>query len=251
MVWNRRRTRYRRSSNRRLLAKARNDRFERRVESIAKKHMETKAIKWAGAINFSAGFSGSSFFWILNPFTQMGEATDVSGQPTQDLLIGDKFILRGLKFEWNYAQTRDQNTRIRVSLISTDAKISNASGGNFDPGASVREEIFAEASETSADHTFQRFNVRNVTVLRSKEFRLVPQFSGANADTQGSIWWGTDQLKTRNEIDEADIDQNITYLKGKQYYWIVEMFVPMEISASWGIDAWYDRYQATVYYKDA
>lgn len=251
MVFRRRRGTYRRHSARRILAKARNARFERRVEAIAKRHMETKAIKWATNIPFSLGWSAANATWIINPFAHMGESSNANGDPSTDKLIGDEFVLRGLKIEWNLAQTRDYNTRVRVSLISTHSLITGLQEGLFNPTAGQLTDIFLSASETSVENTFQRFNDRNVDVLRVKEFRLVPRFSGANADTQGKIYWATDQRKTRNDVDTGDIAENIDFLKGKQYYWVVEMFIPMETSADWSTSTWYDRWQFAVYYKDA
>lgn len=251
----RRRTRWRRRSNRALLAKARNARFERRVEAIAKRHIETKAIKWANAIVFPAGYSAPSWVWVVNPFFFLGSAGDQVEAPSTDRLIGDEFILRGLKLEWNVSTNELPVKRLRISLVSTDYRAVDATTfeGDFAPLAGTMGNLFLDADETSTDPTFRRFNDRSVNVLRTKEFKLQTMVEGGSDDHQGKIYWATDQKKTRADQQEVNTGEDrVDFLKNRQYYWVVEMFQPgITFQSSWESPNFYQRWQFTVYYKDA
>lgn len=255
--------RHGRKSARTILAQAANKRFVNRVRAIARGDVETKGIK--GQTNLFAGippgYSARSYVSYFNPFTRMrrlgDEISTVNNDPSNNIVIGDEFILTGLKLEWNASQqTINSVSRVRISLVSSDQFLPGGFDAAFvDTGVptSTGNDLWLDSSETVNIPTFRRWNDRVVNVLASKEFVMVPQIAGAGANHQGKIYWRTNQKKTIAFEEQADGSASlpVSFLKNRNYYFTMEWLKPTDTTTTWLQPAHWIEAQFTVYYKDA
>lgn len=236
-----------------MVAKAKNERFERRVRRIAQGPVETKTSRWQPdlAAGIAPSYEGPAYAWALNPMGGVQRQSDNSA--SNHSVIGDEFILRGLLFNFMVSTNNARVFKMRVSLISFDWAPENTSLNGFP--IALGPPIFMESGDTATTPTLISFDVDKVNVLESREYRAVPQFDGSGLVIEGRIYWSTDQKKTIYSEAGSDVvpDEYVDRLKGRNYYWVVEMLYPSATSASWspvgGDFVW--SANSVVYFKDA
>lgn len=244
MAFHRRRTRFRRNSVRRMVAKAKNERFERRVRAIAAGPQETKRAYWPLTILEATLPAPSNYMVVFNPFTQLYRA-DSALVPTRAEVIGEEFIWTGLKMKGYIVSNVDRIMMGRISLISTDEKLSNLQEGTVYFG--ITNTVFDE--EGIQLPTLATFDSQKVRVLHSSKFKR-----GANEIGQGNIWHIDEYYRT-NQKKQPDLEESIgvtservNYLKNKQYYWVIELHWPGVGSVDYGQVA--SELASYVYFKD-
>ena len=230
-----------------MVAKAKNDRFERRVRAIAAGPQETK---WGyhQALPFSvipSGLASASYFWVFNPFGSLFRA-DSAFVRSRSEVQGEEFVLRGLKLQGIIANNLDRVWLGRISLISTDQLITESDQG-IGSGLTVGVPgIFDDEGLQLA--TQAKFDMQKVKVLHSR--RMTKENTDNGSVWRINEWWGTNQKKMAREQESvgSGVSETVGYLKNRQYYWVLEIHTPSHLP-NWTTDMGAEL-ASYVYWKD-
>lgn len=255
---NRRRTfRRRRNPIGRMVAKAKNARFERRVKAIAQLPVETKS--WTrqydlrGTIQ-GAGYSvGNSFMIRSNIFREIPRA-DTAMMKNEKEVIGNQLEARGFWIRVNVLGSVVNNP----ARLGIDWRVTVYSTNNLDEGAPLIEPVFNDDSIFDPDYrssyaTAYRFNTQDVNILASKKFSANFLGGNGNFSREVKLWVPIRGRKTARAEETVLAQSNFGFLKGRNYYWLLEGIAMgvNEAQPNAFTDTFFGNIETRVYFKDA
>lgn len=221
----------------------------RAIQKIASKPVETK---WS--INYQSLFNPvfTPSTWptggaaeYINIFDTVYRGPS-PGIPSRSEVIGQKFQLRGISLRYLIAGPYARCTRVRVSVIQR--VLYDNTGGSW-IGASSGSPIWEPDDDGNIIATFQRFNMDQVKVLKSKTYTLN---SGGNADPVREIkmWVPIRRMCTMRDEEAVNTTANqvVGPLKDYNYYAVVEWYDSEDLQQDAGAYKGYCDFK--VYFKD-
>lgn len=215
----------RRGGIRKMVATAKRKRFENRVRAIAAGPQETK---WAyGRVQpfttLPPGVATTNFVWIFNPFSHVFRS-DTTAVRSRSEVLGEEFILRGLKMSGYVASNVNRVMMTRLTLISTDQLLNDDSDGDLQISVSTGNGVFDDEGVLQA--TLTKFDTQKVRVLKSTRRILQPAAAGNGTVWRINSFYKMNQKKMAREQEPTVLGNTVGYLKNRQYYWVMEIHFP-------------------------
>jgi len=213
---------------------------EAAIKAIAQKPVETKKF-WRQVPSYFGAGTNADYGRIFNVFANVPK--DLAGPDSEEAVIGNKFMARGVKFVLSTVTSADFETITRATVFSATDYYKESAGIVISASDPWYEQ------DVSAFLPRKRYNSQVVNVLHSVTWRNAKQYSTQGADEAFHTFWVPIKgQKTSEAEEEADFEVN--KLKGRNYYLVLEHMVvgagatppwtTFGISASW-----------CVYFKDA
>lgn len=164
---------------------------------------------------------------------------------TEQTVIGNKFDCRGVKIKVTNTSTLNTEIIWRYTVFSSNDGLVGSSpiqilGNNYN---------IYEVDTAPQAQVRQNFNTQKLNVLESKTGSVKKMYSEQIAEeTYTTLWVPIKGIKTSTE-EEGGSTTEVTYLKGKQYYFLVEAYiVGASAPVNWGALGVY--WTVCVYFKD-
>jgi len=191
---------------------------EAAIKAIALGPIETKKY-WYRPDNFSATGTNQDYGRFYNLFYNIPKADVAAVGDSEESVIGNKFMARGVKIFLQTINSSDYEVIFRATVISDSEFFGTTTAG----GALVASDAWYE-SDISMYLPRKRYNTQNVNVLASKVWSSSKRYSTQGADECFEEMWVpiTGQKTSEGEAESSTI---VGRLKGRQYYLLVEQYI--------------------------
>lgn len=244
MAYRRRRT-IRRRARRPVFGK----RAQRAIVAISQRPVETKTSTISTSFDTfltGAGFtSGTVFAARGNIFAPIARADTTSTQSEHEV-IGNEFMARG--FRWNLDLYSNVAGQVKVRFTCYSYTSYTPGLPLFNPVNNTDDVLDPEFPVQNLTPTEYRYNPQRVNILKQKTWLLG---GGGSVGFIANLkcWVPIKGKKITAEEEGTILATTINRLKGRNYYWVVEIFaVGAYSNLQTNIDG---ALGTTVYFKDA
>lgn len=261
MAFRRRTTRRRytrRNPIRRMVAKAKARRFERRVLAIAQKPVETKSFPRIYDLPFTVDNSGYAVGpqWAIRGmvFREIPRA-DSTLTKSEHEVIGNEFQARGFWISVNVLS----DVTINPNKLGLDCRLTVYSIADVEQGIPIIQSVLGNDYVFDPDYgvsnymTAKPFNMQVLNILKSVKFSMNFNGSNGNVSREKRLWVPIRGRKICRDEEPTITNGTVGFLKGRNYFWLLELFmpgVPTDIGQQF-TDRIYGNIQTRVYFKDA
>lgn len=216
-------------------------RKEEAIKAIAKGEIETK--KWYNQItSYNASGTNNDYGRQFNIFANLPK--DITGSDSEEMVIGNTFDCRGVKFIISTISSVDYEVIFRATVVSLNDYFYDTTGTVLNPANGLIYE-----QDYAAFLPRKRYNTQSVNVLHSEVWSVKKNYSTQVAEEAFKTFFVPIKGKKHSKAEE-EFDVSVNELKGKQYYLLVEQLIagagPTPPNSSIGTSvAW------VVYFKDA
>lgn len=244
MAYRRRRTIRRRRARRPVFGK----RATRAIVAISQRPVETKTFTISADFDTflsGAGYtSGSSYAIRGNIFGPIPRA-DTAGVQSEHEVIGNEFMSRGFRWNLDLFSGSPGILRVRFTCYSYNTYVPGLP--LFNPVANTDDVLDPEFPVQNLTATEYRWNPQRVNILKQRTWTLGGGGSQGYAANL-KVWVPIKGRKISAQEEGTVLATTINQLKGKQYFWVVELLVPGIANISTNVNG---ALGTTVYFKDA
>lgn len=253
---NQRRRTSTRTKIRRMVSNAKHQQFKNAVLAIAKEPVETKHFPryydWNVTVVGSGYATGPGWAIRGHCFREIPRA-DSAITKTVHEVIGDELESRGFWIRVNLRSDVNANTQ----KLALDCRLTVYSMADVPAGMPIIEGVLTNDYIYDPDlptyQTAARFNTDVIHVLKSKKFQVGFTGSNGNVSREVKLWVPITGRKTAREEESTLSSSTFGFLKGRQYFWLLEMYCQGQTS---GIGEGFTSkftgdIQTKIYFKDA
>lgn len=220
-------------------------RKERAIRAIAMGPVETK--KWSiTALGFVEGAPAApTTSSVFNVFYNLPKG---SHGDTEQTVIGNQFLARGVKFYFQSNNTGNIEIRYRATVFSStaDTLLTNYSIGNNVLNSSPIYE-----QDIGLPMSLRRFDTQVVRVLKSKTWTVKKNYSEQIAEESFHTMWVPISGKKTSRVEESPgVTTTVGHLKGVNYYVLVEAYLGGALGPVYDWSGANFNFGWTVYFKD-
>lgn len=227
MAFHRRRTYKRRHSRRPIFGK----KATRAIMAISQKPVETKkwprSYAWQTTLVNSGYVSGATWAYRSNIFREIPRA-DTALTKTENEVIGNELMARGFwikVFIQSSAGSGTTHSGVQIRLTVYSVADRYPSSAPLIEGVSTSDAVF-DQDFTQSILTMRSFNTQNIRVLKSMRWDAQFQGNSDNFTSEKKMWVPITGKKTSSEDESTVLTTTFGYLKGRNYYWLLEIFAP-------------------------
>lgn len=229
MAYRRRRTVRRRRARRPVFGK----RATKAIMAISQRPVETKkwprSYAWTTTLVNSGYIAGTQFAYRSNIFREIPRADSV-GTKTENEVIGNELMARGFWMKVNVQSSAGSGTthsgiQMRLTVYSIADRIPTSSP--LIEGVSLTDATIYDNDFTQPPHTLKPFNMQSIRVLKSIRWDAEFKGNSDNFTSERKLWVPIRGKKIAAE-EEPTVGTTSVFgiLKGRNYYWLLEMFAP-------------------------
>lgn len=223
-------------------------RATRAIMAISQRPVETKTSTISADFDTfltGAGYTGGSSYAIRgNIFAPMARA-DTSGVQSEHEVIGNEFMARG--FRWNLDLYANAPGVFKVRFTCYSYTSYTPGLPLFNPVTNTDDVLDPEFPVQNLTPTEFRYNPQRVNILKRKTW-VFGQGGSAGFIANMKVWVPIKGRKISAEEEGAVLATTINRLKGRNYYWVLEMLGTSFSNISTSING---ALATTVYFKDA
>lgn len=191
---------------------------EAAIRAIALGPVETKKF-WYAATGYSATGTNQDYGRYYNLFHNIPKADVSAVGDSEESVIGNQFMSRGVKIFIQSTNTSDYEVIFRATVLSDSTFFGTTLGG----GSLVSSDAWYE-QDISQVLPRKRYNTQNVNVLQSKVWSSKKQYATQGPDECFIEMWVPITGKKTSEA-ESETNTIVGQLKGRQYYLLLEQYI--------------------------
>lgn len=221
--------------------------------AIAQKPVETKY--WPRSLNYSTYLNTNGYvapsdaFAIRSNIFAVIPRADATGVKTENEVIGNELMARGFWITINI------NAAVSPTAghYGTQFRLTVYSIADQRPTAPTNEAVAANDQVFDPDYpqsafTQKPFNMQYINVLKSHRWESRFDGNEDNYQSEHRMWVPIRGKKIAANEESLIVSSNFGELKGRNYYWMMEIYAPGASNLTTGVAGSIDM---KVYFKDA
>lgn len=218
-------------------------RKEAAIKAIAMGPVETKKYSQSSLGFVTTPTGANQTASLFNIFFNVPKGTVGDSEQT---VIGNKFIARGVKFYFQSNNTSALELKFRATVFSTTADL-NPSG----LGVNVLGTSPIYEQDVNLPISLRRFDTQVVRVLKSKVWSVKKNFTEqVGEESFHTMWVPITGQKTSRLEETPGVNTVVGNLKGVQYFLLIEAYQAGSLGPTYDWGGMVYNFAYTVYFKD-